>query len=69
MTQLISILASAGISALLTSIGVYVSITNRISIIETKIDTLKEQVEKHNKIVERTFVLEAKVEHLEELMK
>lgn len=69
MSQLISILASAGISALLTSIGVYVSITNRISIIETKIDTLKEQVEKHNKIVERTFVLEAKVEHLEELMK
>lgn len=69
MTQLISILASAGISALLTSIGVYVSITNRISIIETKIDTLKEQVEKHNKIVERTFVLEAKVEQLEELMK
>lgn len=69
MSQLISILASAGISALLTSIGVYVSITNRISIIETKIDTLKEQVEKHNKIVERTFVLETKVEHLEELMK
>lgn len=69
MSQLISILASAGISALLTSIGVYVSITNRISVIETKIDTLKEQVEKHNKIVERTFVLEAKVEHLEEMMK
>ena len=69
MSQLISILASAGISALLTSIGVYVSITNRISVIETKIDTLKEQVEKHNKIVERTFVLETKVEHLEELVK
>lgn len=69
MSQLISILASAGISALLTSIGVYVSITNRISIIETKIDTLKEQVEKHNKIVERTFILEAKVEHLEEMMR
>ena len=66
MSQIIAILISAGISAIFTGIGVYVSISNRIAIIETKIDNLSDRVEKHNSVIERTFVLETKVKHLED---
>ena len=65
MSSIIPILISAGISAIFTSIGVYVTISNRISVIETKIDTLSDRVEKHNNIIERTYVLETKVDRLE----
>lgn len=65
MSQIIAILISAGISAIFTGIGVYVSISNRIAIIETKIDNLSERVEKHNSVIERTYILETKMQHLE----
>ena len=69
ISEIIYILISAGISAIATGIGVYVSISNRIAVIETKIDTLNARVEKHNNIVERTYILETKVEHLEDDIK
>ena len=68
MTQIIAILISAGISAIFTSIGVYVSISNRIAVIETKIDALTDRVEKHNQVIERTYILETKVENLERII-
>ena len=65
MSGILPILLSAGISAVFTGIGVYVSISNRIAVIETKIDALSDRVEKHNNVIERTYALETKVEVLE----
>ena len=65
MSGILPILLSAGISAVFTGIGVYVSISNRIAIIETKIDALNDRVEKHNNVIERTYILETKVDNIE----
>lgn len=48
-------------TALLTAVGIYVAMSNRISILETKMDSLASKVEKHNSIVERTYKLESDV--------
>lgn len=42
---------------------------NKISIIEIKIDTLSEMVEKHNGVIERTYILEQKSAVQEEQIK
>ena len=41
------------------------SIVSNNQVITVKIDSLKEQVEKHNKVIERVYKLEGKVEELE----
>lgn len=41
------------------------SIVSNNQVITVKIDNLKEQVEKHNKVIERVYKLEGKVEELE----
>lgn len=41
------------------------SIVSNNAVITTKIDNLKEQVEKHNKVIERVYKLEGKVDALE----
>lgn len=41
------------------------SIVSNNQVITTKIDSLKEQVEKHNKVIERVYVLEGKVDAIE----
>jgi hypothetical protein len=41
------------------------SIVSNNQVITTKIDSLKEQVEKHNKVIERVYKLEGQVEALE----
>lgn len=38
--------------------GVYVAISNRLSVLETKMDALSDKVEKHNCVIERTYKLE-----------
>lgn len=38
--------------------GVYVAISNRLSVLETKMDALSDKVEKHNSVIERTYKLE-----------
>ena len=38
--------------------GVYVAISNRLSVLETKMDGLSSKVEKHNSVIERTYKLE-----------
>lgn len=59
-------IASGIVGAAFSAFGVYVAITNRLTKIETLITGLTKQVEKHNEVVERTFILEAKVDALEE---
>ena len=39
--------------------GVYAAISSRLTRLETMIETLTQTVEKHNKIVERTYKLES----------
>ena len=47
------------VTALLTGIGIYVAMSNRLSVLETKRDALAKKVEKHNNVVERTYKLES----------
>lgn len=58
VTTLIVPALSALLSAASAAGGVYVAISNRLSVLETKMDALSDKVEKHNSVVERTFKLE-----------
>lgn len=49
---------SAVLSAVFAACGVYVAISNRLSVLETKMDGLSTKVEKHNSVIERTYRLE-----------
>ena len=61
MTSLLPTILSAVITAVVSAVSVYVSLNSRIAVIETKIDTLSKRVEKHNNMVERTYILERDV--------
>lgn len=58
MTTLIVPALSALLSAASVAGGVYVAISNRLSVLETKMDALSDKVEKHNSVIERTYKLE-----------
>lgn len=58
VTTLIVPALSALLSAASVAGGVYVAISNRLSVLETKMDALSDKVEKHNSVVERTYKLE-----------
>lgn len=58
MSTLVIPIASAVMSAVLAACGTYVAISNRLSVLETKVDDLSTKVEKHNSVVERTYRLE-----------
>ena len=64
MTNLLPTILSAVITAVVSAVSVYVSLNSRIAVIETKIDTLSKRVEKHNNMVERTYILERDVKTL-----
>ena len=57
-------IASGIIGAIISAFGVYVAITNRLTRLETLIDQLRDEVEKHNQMVERTYKLETDVANL-----
>lgn len=50
--------AAALVTGVLTLAGVLVSNSRNRAVMEAKIDALTKQVEKHNCLVERTYVLE-----------
>lgn len=58
VTTLIVPALSALLSAVSAAGGVYVAISNRLSVLETKMDALSDKVEKHNSVIERTYKLE-----------
>lgn len=58
VTALIVPALSALLSAASVAGGVYVAISNRLSVLETKMDALSDKVEKHNSVIERTYKLE-----------
>lgn len=53
--------ASAMLSAACAAVGVYVAIIKRLSVLETKMDVLSVNVDKHNSVIERTYRLETDV--------
>lgn len=44
--------------------GIYVAIAQRLTRLETMIENLTTVTEKHNKVVERTYVVETEIENL-----
>lgn len=58
VTALIVPVASAVVSAMCVAVGVYVAIIKRLSVLETKMDVLSVNVDKHNSVIERTYRLE-----------
>lgn len=58
MSTLVIPIASAVMSAVLAACGTYVAISNRLSVLETKMDGLSTKVEKHSSVIERTYRLE-----------
>ena len=52
-----SILAAA-ITGVLTLIGVLISNSRSRAVMEVKLDTLSERVQKHNEVIARTYQLE-----------
>ena len=70
MEYLIAPIASGVVSAIVAAFGVYVAITNRLTQLETQqkadrdalmreIQLLRDDVQEHNRVVERTFKTEA----------
>lgn len=62
ISTLVVPIASAVLSAVFAACGVYVAISNRLSVLETKMDGLSTKVEKHNHVVERTYKIETEME-------
>lgn len=58
MNVLLPAIASGAVGAILAAFGCYVALTNRLTRLETMIETLNKNVEKHNAVVERTAILE-----------
>jgi SMC interacting uncharacterized protein involved in chromosome segregation len=64
MNESIESIITALIGIIPTVVVAVFSIISNNQVITTKIDSLKEQVEKHNKVIERVYKLEGEVETL-----
>ena len=65
MSESVENIVTALIGIIPTVVVAVFSIISNNQVITTKIDSLKEQVEKHNKVIERVYKLEGQVEALE----
>ena len=65
MEQVLTALGSALITGILSLIGVYMANRKSAALIEYRLKQLEDKVNKHNSVVERTFVLEGKVNEVE----
>ena len=61
MEQVLTALGSALITGILSLIGVYMANRKSAALIEYRIKQLEDKVNKHNSVVERTFVLEGQM--------
>lgn len=64
MEPFIGPIISGLVSAILAAFGCYVAVTNRLTKLETLIEDLKSDVEKHNSLVERTYRAEQDITNL-----
>lgn len=65
MSDLWATLVPAIITGLLSLAGVYFSNRKSTALIAYRLEELEKKVDKHNKVVERTFVLEGDVKELQ----
>lgn len=65
MTELLRTLGPAVITGLLSLCGVYFSNRKSAALIEYRLKQLEDKVNKHNSVVERTFILEGKMNEAE----
>ena len=65
VTELVKTLGPAVITGLLSLCGVYFSNRKSAALIEYRLKQLENKVNKHNSVVERTFVLEGKMNEVE----
>ena len=56
---------SAVITGVLSLIGVYIANRKSSALIAYRIEQLEKKVDKHNQVVERTFILEGQVKELQ----
>ena len=61
--------AASVFTALLSFLGVYISNRKSAAVMEWRMKSLEEKVDKHNQVIERTYKLEQKVDDLEKVMK
>lgn len=58
-------IVAASVTGVLTLIGVLVSNSRSRAVMEVKIDQLSSRVEKHNRMIERTYALEERCSVIE----
>lgn len=65
MNQVTASIVSSIITGLLSLLGVYIANRKSQALVEYRMEQLEKKVDKHNKIVERTFILEGDVKELQ----
>jgi cell division protein FtsL len=57
--------AASAVTAVLSFLGVYISNRKNAAVMEWRIKSLEEKVDRHNQVIERTYKLEQKVADME----
>ena len=57
--------AASAVTAVLSFLGVYISNRKSAAVMEWRIKSLEEKVDRHNQVIERTYKLEQKVADME----
>ena len=65
MNQVVTAIVSAVITGLFSLWGVYAANRKSQALIAYRLEQLERKVDKHNSVVERTYVLEGKVNELQ----
>lgn len=64
MIELSTFIAPA-ISALCAFAGSWFAFTNRLTRVETKLDTIEKKQDKHNDVIERTYKIEERLTYID----
>jgi len=65
MNQVIMSIISSIIAGLFSLLGVYIAQRKSQALIAYRLEQLEKKVDKHNKVVERTYILEGDVKELQ----
>lgn len=69
MNEIVVAIASAVITGLFSLWGVYAANRKSQALIAYRLEQLEKKVDKHNSVVERTYILEGQVRELQHEMK
>lgn len=53
------------VSAICAFIGSWLAFTNRLTRVETKLDTIEKKQDKHNDVIERTYKIEERLTYID----